>query len=88
MNSSNLCISLNHEDVLSSTIELVQQRFPEAKNIGPRTSFSADLALDSLQVMELVTVFEAHFGIEIPLEVLFQVGTIEDVANLLILQEP
>lgn len=77
-------MSLNYEAVLATTVELVRGRFPEAKGIGSSTSFTADLALDSLQIMELVTVFETRFEMEIPLEVLFEIDAIEDVARLLV----
>lgn len=70
--------------ILSEVINVVKSRVSGVNDIREDTSFTGDLALDSLQVMELVGEFEDYFHIEISLESLFQIETVADVARLLV----
>ncbi|TNE63121.1 MAG: acyl carrier protein [Alphaproteobacteria bacterium] len=49
--------------------------------LTPETTFAAGLQLDSLTVMDLVAEIEDEFDIVLPLNLLPNLETIEDVAN-------
>ncbi len=50
-------------------------------NLTPKTTFAADLELDSLTVMDLVADIEDDFDIILPLNMLPDLETIEQVAD-------
>lgn len=49
--------------------------------LGPETTFSGDLELDSLTVMDLVAAIEDEFDIVMPLNLLPDLETIQQVAE-------
>jgi acyl carrier protein len=72
---------MNHQDVVAQLIEIIQ---PLVKNrqvaIGEDTELTGQLAMDSLQVMDLVVAVEDHFDINVPLNSLAEVKTVGDLA--------
>lgn len=50
--------------------------------IHPDVSLVSDLALDSLQALELISEVESAFGVSIPAELLPEIDTIRDVARM------
>ena len=50
--------------------------------LSPKTDISADLNIDSVTVMDFVMEVEDHFDIEIPLNVLSETRTVEDLAKV------
>lgn len=50
--------------------------------LSPRTDISSDLNIDSVTVMDFVMEVEDHFDIEIPLNVLSETRTVEDLARV------
>lgn len=50
--------------------------------LSPQTDISADLNIDSVTVMDFVMEVEDHFDIEIPLNVLSETRTVEDLAKV------
>lgn len=53
------------------------------QEIAPDTLFKDDLAVDSLDLYQLVMALEEEFNVEIPAERLNEVETVEDVIHLL-----
>jgi acyl carrier protein len=50
--------------------------------LSAATDISADLNIDSVTVMDFVMEVEDHFDIEIPLNVLSETRTVEDLARV------
>lgn len=51
-------------------------------SLSAATDISADLNIDSVTVMDFVMEVEDHFDIEIPLNVLSETRTVEDLAKV------
>jgi len=74
---------MNHEEVVSAIIGIVTPiAAGEQREIVEDTELSAQLALDSLKVMDLIVAVEDRFDISIPLNALADVRTIGDLAEL------
>ena len=50
-------------------------------DLKPHTTFAGDLSMDSLTVMDLVADFEDEFDILLPINILPNLETIQDVAD-------
>jgi acyl carrier protein len=50
--------------------------------LRPETEISADLSIDSVSVMDFVMEVEDHFEIDIPLNVLSETRTMNDLVNV------
>lgn len=72
---------MDYQDVLAQLIDILT---PLVKNrqvaIGETTELTGQLAMDSLQVMDLVVAVEDHFDINVPLNALAEVKTVGDLA--------
>ncbi len=66
-------------DVLQKIIDILQPMVPEGTNITPETDLAADLSIDSLKSMEILAQIEDTFDISIPINVLTEVRTVEDL---------
>ena len=56
----------------------------QAQDLSPDTSFKDDLALDSLDLYELVVILEEEFNVQIPSDRLSsEIDTIEDLIRIL-----
>ncbi len=55
----------------------------EVANIKPETSFTDDLNLDSLDMVEMMMKMEEEFGVEIPEDKTEDLKTINDVTSYL-----
>ena len=69
-------------------VEKIQDLIVEKLNLDKdsvkaTSSFKEDLALDSLDLFEMVMSLEEEFGIEIPSEDLEKLKTVQDVADYL-----
>jgi acyl carrier protein len=74
---------MNRNDIISEIVAIVTPLAgPDAVNVGEATQLTAQLALDSLKVMDLVVAIEDRFDISIPLNALADVQTIGDLATL------
>jgi acyl carrier protein len=64
----------------SDIIRIVRQTYPDAADveITPEMSF-ADLGLDSLTRIDVLAAAEAHFGIEVPDDVVGTLMTVQDL---------
>ena len=55
----------------------------QPQDITPETSFKEDLAIDSLDLYDLVTALEDAFNIEVPSERQSEIETMEDLVKIL-----
>ena len=55
----------------------------QAQDLSSDTSFKEDLALDSLDLYELVVILEEEFNVEIPMDRFDEIATIEDLIRIL-----
>eukprot|EP01083_Nonionella_stella_P092007 257366_1 len=62
----------------------LQPKVKDDTKFEPATHFEKDLALDSLDRVEIVMAFEEEFAIEIPDEEAEQIQTIKDVIDLVV----
>lgn len=58
------------------------ERFPtKSGRLSEKTDLSADLSLDSVAMMELLVEIEDHFDIGLPLNMMADVRTVQDLAD-------
>ncbi len=62
--------SLSEDEIFRQVVELIAPFNKKEVAITRDTSFSADLDLDSLAVMDLLAAIEDHFDITVPLNLL------------------
>ncbi|MGI5877631.1 MAG: acyl carrier protein [Christensenellales bacterium] len=62
---------------------LVSEFDMDASEITPDTSLADDLAMDSLEIMELLIALEKRLGITIPTEEIVELKTVAQVAAYL-----
>ncbi|GJL52434.1 acyl carrier protein [Candidatus Nitrospira salsa] len=71
---------VNHGDITERLYEVLSPFVKEGKTLRPDTQLVADLGLDSMQVMELLSTIEDEFDISVPLNIVPDVRTIDDLA--------
>ena len=72
-------MSAQQEEMLSSLAEIVERvAGVPAEKVLPDKSFTDDLALDSLAVVEVAFSMQEHTGVEIPEEDLARIRTVQD----------
>lgn len=72
-----------YDTVLSEIIDLIKQESGTADHIDGRSSLVRDLDLDSVEVMEYIEIFEDKFNVEIPIESLPELETVDDLVRLI-----
>ena len=73
--------NLSPEDIRERIYVLVMHYNKKEVTLHPETTFSGDLELDSLTVMDLVAAIEDEFDIVLPLNLLPDLETILQVAE-------
>jgi len=68
-----------NENILQYIYQILQPFVPEGHAIKPETDLVAELGLDSLKVMKILEAVEDRFDISIPLNILPDVRTVEDL---------
>ncbi len=68
------------QEILEKIIEILKPMVPDGTEILPGTDMGSDLAIDSLKSMEILAQLEDTFDISIPINVLSEVRTVEDLA--------
>ena len=66
--------------VLEKIIEILQPFVADSVKIVPEMDMESDLSIDSLKSMEILAGLEDAFDISIPINVLSEVRTVEDLA--------
>ncbi len=72
---------LSQEDVLARLYEILTPFMKEGRTLAPETQLVADLGLDSMQVMELLSTIEDEFDISVPLNIVPEVKSVNDLAD-------
>ena len=70
------------EDIYATLCRLLLPFNPNEVELTPATDISADLSIDSVSVMDFVMEVEDHFEIDIPLNVLSETRTMNDLVNV------
>lgn len=73
--------SSDGDEVRAKIYSLIGPYNKKGIDLGPDTTFSMDLDLDSLTVMDLVAGIEDDFDIILPLNMLPDLNTIQQVAD-------
>jgi acyl carrier protein len=73
----------DYQKLVVKICELLQPLNKDGIALNEQTDLSADLGLESLQVVELLLAIEETFDISIPLNILPHVRTIKDFAEQL-----
>ena len=68
-------------ETIKAVLELLAPFNKRGVDLKPGTRFSEDLNFDSLVVMEFVASVEDRFDISVPLNLLPDIATIEDLAK-------
>jgi acyl carrier protein len=68
-------------DIYAEIVTLIEPFNKKAISLGPATSFANDLELDSLTVMDLVANIEDHFDINLSLNLLPDLETIQHLSD-------
>lgn len=72
---------VTNTEILNSLYALIEPLNHKSIEMQPSSSFADDLALDSLTVMDLVAAIEDEFDIILPLNMLPDLETIDQVAK-------
>lgn len=72
---------MTNEDIFQKLCGLIEPYNKKALTLTKDTTFAGDLSMDSLTVMDLVADFEDEFDILIPINILPDLDTIQDVAD-------
>lgn len=70
------------EEIYATLCRLLQPFNTSGVELRPDTDISADLSIDSVSVMDFVMEVEDHFGVDIPLNVLSETRTMNDLVNV------
>ena len=82
MSTSKETASTTNADIFSGLCKLLMPFNYSGIEIKPETDISADLSIDSVTVMDFVMEVEDHFDIEIPLNVLSETRTMNDLVKV------
>ena len=69
----------SHEENLTKLCGVLQRNTNAEVVVGPETQLASDLEIDSAQLMEVLLEVEDEFDISIPLNVLPNVYSVEDL---------
>ena len=72
----------SYEVILSEIYKRLQPHAKSGRSLDETTDLNRDLNLDSLAVMELMFELEDRFNISVPMNLLPEVSTIGDLAQL------
>jgi acyl carrier protein len=72
-----------HEDVVAIVSKLLREQMTKPIEVAPTHDIQNDLGVDSLGVMEVVAGLEDHYDVEISLDLLPGVRTVDQVARAL-----
>jgi acyl carrier protein len=70
------------DEIFSNLCKLLMPFNYSGVELKPETDISADLSIDSVTVMDFVMEVEDHFDIEIPLNILSETRTMNDLVTV------
>ena len=75
-------VGTKRAEIFNSLCKLLMPFNYSGIEIKPETDISADLSIDSVTVMDFVMEVEDHFDIEIPLNILSETHTMNDLVKV------
>ncbi len=69
----------DYDQVRTQLLDVLKPHAKDGQTLGDETELVGDLGLDSVQVMEILLQVEEHFDISVPLNILPQIRTVEDL---------
>src|SRR5688572_944762 len=75
-------VGTKRAEIFDSLCKLLMPFNYSGIEIKPETDISADLSIDSVTVMDFVMEVEDHFDIEIPLNILSETHTMNDLVKV------
>lgn len=82
MSTANKEVSVTRGEIFADLCELLAPFNRAGIELKQETDISADLSIDSMTVMDFVMEVEDHFDIEIPLNVLAETRTMNDLVKV------
>ncbi|MFW6077662.1 MAG: acyl carrier protein [Hyphomicrobiales bacterium] len=70
------------DEIYATLCRLLQPFNTNDVELSPTTEISADLSIDSVSVMDFVMEVEDHFEIDIPLNVLSETRTMDELVSV------
>jgi acyl carrier protein len=70
------------DEIYATLCRLLQPFNSNDVELTPATEISADLSIDSVSIMDFVMEVEDHFEIDIPLNVLSETRTMDDLVTV------
>jgi acyl carrier protein len=70
----------SYENIVKQVIEAIKEIVPHELEINEKTDLISDLEFDSLKVMNLMEDIEDRFDISVPLNILPDIRSVEDLA--------
>jgi acyl carrier protein len=70
-----------NEEVFQQILTVLKPFVPDGVEITSETDLTADLALESLNVLEILLGLEDHFDISIPINILPDIRTVKDLVQ-------
>ena len=71
----------NDNKILLKIFDILTPLLKEGQQLGEDTRLIADLGLDSMQVMQLLSTIEDEFDISVPLNVVPEVQTVKELVQ-------
>lgn len=70
-------------NTFDKVVEILRENLDTEIEITPETNFVDDLEADSLEIVDLLLVFEEEFGCSIPDEKLSEIKTVGNIVTLI-----
>jgi len=72
---------MQREEIYKHLEEILREVLQKEVAIDPETNFERDLEVDSLRAMEILAAVEDRFDITVPINILNEIQTVEDLAT-------
>ena len=70
------------DKVFQEICAILQRSTPETPTLTPATELTADLKIDSVAAMDLIMHIEDQFGIDIPINLVADLRTLQDLVDV------
>lgn len=70
-----------NEKVFQQVLAALKPFVPDGREISLKTDLTVDLPLESLNVLEVLLILEDNFDISIPINILSDIRTVEDLVQ-------
>ena len=77
-------LSNRRNDICSKVLKMLAEKLKmEKEKISVESSLKNDLGVDSVETLEIVSIFEEEFKIKIPEEFVVKIETVNDIVELI-----